>query len=173
MAPPESNALFADLDSLDELIKKQQQLQELDKCIQAKQLESGLIQTTARPVAAGQNPSYQFSSVPGPASFQDATPIMFLNDSSQAGGPDGGKSFFNLLRPRKIMNPQKWPQHYVPFGLSQKNYKEILVPEFVYGCLSILIEHPDHTPQHLLLSHLHDLMHLSVFHQWVKVSFGV
>ena len=165
MAPPESNAVFADLDSLDELIKKQQQLQELDKRIQAKQLESGSIQTTARPVAAGQNPSYQFSSIPGPASFQDSTTMMFLNHSSQAGGPDGGKSFFNLLRPREIMNPQKWPHHYVPFDLSQKNYKELSLPEFVYGYLSILTEHPDHTPQHLLLSHLRDLTYLSVFYQ--------
>ena len=123
VAPPESKAVFADLDSLDELIKKQQQLQELDKRTQAKQLELGSLQTTARPVAAGQNPSYQFSSVPGPASFQDATPIMFLSDSSQAGGPDGSKSLFNLLRPRKIINPQKWPHHYVPFGLSQKTIK--------------------------------------------------
>ena len=123
VAPPESKAVFADLDSLDELIKKQQQLQELDKCIQAKQLELGSLQTTARPVAAGQNPSYQFSSVPGPASFQDATPIMFLNDSSQAGGPDGGKSLFNLLHSRKIINPQKWPHHYVLLASLKKTIK--------------------------------------------------
>ena len=67
------------------------------------------------------------------------------------------------------MNPQKWPHHYVPFGLSQKNYKELSMPEFVYGYLSILIEHADHTPQHLLLFHLCDLMRLSVFYQWDAV----
>ena len=78
-------------------------------------------------------------------------------------------SLFQSTASEENHESPKWPHHYVPFGLSQKNYKELLMPEFVYGYVSILIEHPDHTPQHLLFPHLRDLMRLSVFYQWEAV----
>ena len=53
--------------------------------------------------------------------------------------------------------------------MSQKSYKELLIPEFLYGYPSILLEFLDEIPQNQLLLHLRDLMWLSVFYKWDAV----
>ena len=53
--------------------------------------------------------------------------------------------------------------------MSQKSYKELSMPEFLYGYLSMLLEFPDEIYQNQLLIHLRDLMRLSVFYKWDAV----
>ena len=91
---------------------------------------------------------------------------MLVNDPDQATSTGGKSSLFQVLRPRKIVSPQRWPHHYIPFGMSQKSYKELSMPESLYSYLSMLLEFPDEIPQNQLLLHLRDLMRLSVFYKW-------
>ena len=156
------------MNDFQDILERQEQIQDLDKHIELKQLELQHFQKhESRNLTSAS--ALQCNPVPGPAAFQNATPIMLVNDPDQATSTGGKSSLFQVLCPCKIVSRQRWPHHYIPFGMSQKSYKELSMPEFLYGYLSILLEFPDEIHQNELLLHLRDLMRLSVFYKWDAV----
>ena len=53
--------------------------------------------------------------------------------------------------------------------MSQNSYKDLTLAEFIYGYISIYLEHPKEISQQHYFTYLHDLMRLSVFYQWDSV----
>ena len=53
--------------------------------------------------------------------------------------------------------------------MSQKGYKDSTLAEFIYGYISIYLEHPKEISQQHYFTHLRDLMRLSVFYKWDSV----
>ena len=137
---------FSELDDFQDILEGQQQIQDLDKRIELKRLELQHLQKHESPNLT--SPSMLlYNPVPGPAAFQNATPIMLVHDPDQAISTDSKSGLFQVLRPHKVVSPQRWPHHCILFGMSQKSYKELLMPEF----LSILLEFPDEIHQNQLL----------------------
>ena len=108
----------------------------------------------------------QFFSVPGPAAYQESSPIMLVNDPTKVQNQRGKSNIFQVLC---IISPQKWSHHFIPFGLFQKGYKDLTLVKFIYGYISIYLEHPEEISQQHYFTHLHDLMRLSVFYKWDTV----
>ena len=61
------------------------------------------------------------------------------------------------------------PSIFIPFRISQKGYKDLTLAEFIYGYISIYLEHPEEISEQHYFTHLRDLMRRSVFYKWESV----
>ena len=82
------------MDDFQDILERQQQIQDLDKRIELKWLELQYLQKHESPNLTSAS-TLQYNPVPGPAAFQNVTPIMLVNDPDQATST-GGKAKVKL-----------------------------------------------------------------------------
>ena len=82
--------------------------------------------------------------------------------------PNSGKSLGQFDYNVRIVAPQEWPHLHVPFVLTKKKFKDVLLAEFVYGYLDIMQVASDEQ-QEVMSSHLMELMRLAAKYEWLSV----
>ena len=84
------DSVFSELDDFQDILERQQQIQDLDKRIELKWLGLQHLQKNESLNLTSAS-MLQYNPVPGPAAFQNATLIILVNDPDQATSA-GGKS---------------------------------------------------------------------------------
>ena len=88
------DSVLSACDSVQDVLDREDRIRELEEEIKMRQLT---VQKLDKPLHPAKPP--QFSSVPGPAAYQESSPIMFVNDPTQVQNQGGKSNIFQVLHP--------------------------------------------------------------------------